>query len=109
MLRFSADTLAVAAARPRAMTKLNSARVKKLKWLKKLQCLDVMTLSGFNFAFVTLLTSLIRHSDFVISLTYERSHMSDDIVTELRTLDLRRSLHQPCEIVSNAFARNRAL
>src|SRR5438046_6984389 len=67
---------------------------------------------GFLFClcnFLTLLTSLIRHSDFVISLTYERSHMSDDIVTELRTLDLRRSLHQACEIVSNAFTRNRAL
>src|SRR5205814_4276963 len=42
------------------------------------------------------------------SQTTLRSHMVDDVIAELRTLDFSRTFHQTREIVRDTFARDRA-
>src|SRR6266550_7283859 len=56
---------------------------------------------------------LFRHSTFVLRHSRPaerpRSHVLDDVIAKLRTLDLGGSIHQTRDIVRNTFARNRAL
>ena len=41
--------------------------------------------------------------------TLRASHVRDDVVAELRALDLRRAVHEPCEIVGDAFAADEVI